>query len=93
MKNKPQNNPQKKVTKIVLVDAFTFGKQIVLLRVRYITGRYKFRFSLTLHERVNSQKFFYYGLKMERAESKRTSRGQLERIIPSTQRRGKKFFG
>ena len=23
MKNKPQNNPQKKVTKIVLVDAFT----------------------------------------------------------------------
>ena len=24
MKNKPQNNPQKKVTKIVLVDAFTF---------------------------------------------------------------------
>ena len=26
MKNKPQNNPQKKVTKIVLVDAFTFRK-------------------------------------------------------------------
>ena len=25
MKNKPQNNPQKKVTKIVLVDAFTFS--------------------------------------------------------------------
>ena len=28
MKNKPQNNPQKKVTKIVLVDAFTFSKGI-----------------------------------------------------------------
>ena len=27
MKNKPQNNPQKKVTKIVLVDAFTFTIQ------------------------------------------------------------------
>ena len=25
MKNKPQNNPQKKVTKIVLVDAFTLS--------------------------------------------------------------------
>ena len=28
MKNKPQNNPQKKVTKIVLVDAFTLREQI-----------------------------------------------------------------
>ena len=25
LKNKPQNNPQKKATKIVLVDAFTFS--------------------------------------------------------------------
>ena len=25
MGNKPQNNPQKKVTNIVLVDAFTYG--------------------------------------------------------------------
>ena len=24
--NKPQNNPQKKITKIVLVDAFTYTK-------------------------------------------------------------------
>ena len=29
MGNKPQNNPQKKVTKIVLVDAFTFDNYII----------------------------------------------------------------
>ena len=32
MKNKPQNNPQKKVTKIVLVDAFTLSTYCKLIQ-------------------------------------------------------------
>ena len=46
MKNKPQNNPQKKVTKIVLVDAFTFTKIVYELQLLLIEF-----FDLTLPSR------------------------------------------
>ena len=62
MKNKPQNNPQKKVTKIVLVDAFTvsdyffcrlgyepdLGKNSSIIYIPHSTPQYRIAIFLAL---------------------------------------------